>query len=208
MPHQQLSLAPNEPARLRLEWGGYYRQFKVLLDGELVGEIEGGQKALKEGHDFQLPDGSNIHVRLHQTQLIDELQVLKDGKPLPGSASDPLNKVRAAILTGSLWGFLDLALGVIAIITSSVFMQRAGFGWHSLAFGIVLLVVTYFMGGGLRWAFLVGIVVFLADSLTGFLLASQAGLRPSSAAILARVLFLAPLVRGVTALGVVTNRNA
>jgi hypothetical protein len=200
MPQQLLSLEPGKKQRLKLEWGGYYREFKVILDGREIGRIEGGQKALKEGHEFTLPDGSTLAVKLNQTTLIDELQVLRDGKPLPGSAADPLNKVRAAITTISLWGMIDLALGALGLLLAGTFITSLGFGAHSLAFGVGLVAAAYFVGGGALWAMVAALLLYVADSVTGFWLSSQAGIRPNSAAILARILFLAPIVRGLGAL--------
>lgn len=197
MPEQRLTLEPGQKPRLRLEWGGYYREFKVFLDDALIGEIEGGQKALKAGHDFTLPDGTVLSVKLRQTNVLDELQVLRDGRPLPGSATDPVNRLRAAVTTVSLWGMLDIALGTLALIFANDFMLSLGGGWHAYVFGVLLLAAAAMMGSGRRWAFAAAVAVYVVDAIVGFTLAGQAGVRPNSAAILARLLFLAPLVRAL-----------
>lgn len=200
MPQQLLALEPNGKPRLKLEWSSYYRDFVVSVDGREIGRIEGGQRALKEPHAFTLPDGATLTIQLRQTALVEELQVLRNGRPLPGSTADPLNKVRAAIATTSLWGMLDLALGALSLLLAGRFLPSLGFDRHSLAFGALLLVLAYFIGGGARWALFAAIAAYVADSVWGFAAASAGGIRPNSAAILARVFFLAPLIRGVGAL--------
>ncbi|MEZ4467500.1 MAG: hypothetical protein R3F43_24415 [bacterium] len=55
------------------------------FDGRPLGVIP-DSKALKAGSDFALPDGSTLTVKL-KTGFQTELQVMRDGKPLPGSGA-------------------------------------------------------------------------------------------------------------------------
>ncbi|MGZ3461319.1 MAG: hypothetical protein ACXU86_22745, partial [Archangium sp.] len=94
MAKTQLALEAGGPKRLALSWGMAWKNFQVTLDGQQVGTVSGGQKELKEGVEFRLPDGSLLHIQLDRSFTNTELRVLRNGVPVPGSASDPAQRVK------------------------------------------------------------------------------------------------------------------
>ena len=95
IPKQSYSLEEKGPKRLEVSWKGIWKKFTVTLDGNVIGTME-GQKEINKGREYPLPDGSLLKVQLVQKLAAVELQVLRNGKPLPGSASDPEQRFKTA----------------------------------------------------------------------------------------------------------------
>jgi hypothetical protein len=127
------------PNRLELSWDFNWRNFTVLLDGALLGKIEGGLKALTEGRSFQLPDGSTLHIGMKQQALGLMLDITRDGKTLPGSPTDPIFRLRNALLIVYLIGAALIVTGALNVRPFSG-MEDAGI---SVIAGIVFVVLGY-----------------------------------------------------------------
>src|SRR5690349_9384101 len=93
MPKQTFALEAGGEKRLEVSWGGMFKNTTVSLDGNSIGVIP-DQKALLAGQEFRLPDGSTIKVQLVRSFISTELRVFRNGQPLPGSASDPLTRLK------------------------------------------------------------------------------------------------------------------
>ena len=200
---QKLALNPGEAPRLELEWGTYMRDFEIRLDGKEIGRIDGGQRVLKEPHNFTLPDGSELTIQLNQNQLVDELEVLRDGVPLPGSASNPIVKLSAAIRSGFYFGILTTLVGLLAQFSNSVWPIKLTFSPWSILFGLMLIACTVGLASRSRIAAILAVVVLLADWGVAVAVSRTMGISYnflSSAAILARIFALVALVRAVLTL--------
>lgn len=164
MPKQILSLETDEKPRLELEWGGYMRDFRVRLDGEQIEHITGGQRELKEGRDIPLPDGSMLTIKLATNGMMEELQVLRDGVPLPGSAADPTNQFSASIRVGFFWGLITAVLHILAMfapLTDTLF--RFTLHPYTIFTGLGLIAAVYLLATGRRWAGILAFLLFLFD---------------------------------------------
>src|SRR5262245_6582271 len=95
MPSLNLALEAGGPKRLRLAWNGVWNDLTVHFDEQPVATVP-GPKELKEGRCSRLPDGSDLTVQLAKNLTAQELRVLRDGQPVPGSSSDPARRVRDA----------------------------------------------------------------------------------------------------------------
>ena len=167
MPRQHLALEAGEPPRLELEWGGYMREFEIYLDGNRIGRIDGGQAELKQGRDFDLPDGSTLTIRLARTAMLDELQVLRDGKPLPGSAANPRQKLKGAVRMATLWGVVEAIGGIALLITGSSTWLGLGFSQLSIPIGLILFVCAVYLSRWSTAAAWVAIITFLGAMVYG-----------------------------------------
>ena len=94
MPSQAYALKEGGPKRLQISWEGFWKNAIVQLDDEIIGTLA-TRKQLSAGHEFLLPDGSSLNLQLVRTLTAYELHVLRDGQPLPGSASAPESRVRS-----------------------------------------------------------------------------------------------------------------
>lgn len=198
MPKQQFALEKDGPKRLEISWGLGWRNFTVKLDGEPIGKIEGGQKTLKAGQTFNLPDGSEINIKL-KTGLATELQVLRDGKPLPGSASDPRKKLAGAAGLIIFLGVLNIVLGLAASLFNVAFLQGLGLGWSSAIFGLILGGLGLLVRQENLIALWAAIILFALDAIFGLITAVGVGASPISGLIV-RVFFLAAMYQGVGAI--------
>src|SRR3954468_13841258 len=95
MPSAKFALEAGGPKRLEVSWSGFWKNIAVRLDGDEVGSIP-TKAELKQGRSFTLPDSSVIHVKLAESVGNVEIQLTRDGRPLPGSAADPLQRVKTA----------------------------------------------------------------------------------------------------------------
>ena len=201
MPGQFLSLEPNEAPRLKLEWGGYMREFKVSLDDVLLSEIEGGQRALKKGHQVTLPDGSLIDIQLKQSMLLDSLHVSRDGVPLFGTAGHPAQKVGVAVRGAFYWGLLEIAAAIFLALSNSAWLQRWAFTWPlSLGLGIVLVVHAVLIQKRQLWAAFAALISFSLVSIVSYQNNSALGYSPATLSIMARVFIFALLAQSIPAI--------
>jgi len=171
----------------------------VSVDGQDLGTIA-NQGELKQGRDFPLPQGGTLKVKL-QTGLNAELQVTKDGAPLPGSGSDPEERFKVA------WGIiffiagLNALLGLVVLVFDITFLRNLGLGMSSLVTGVV------YLGLGLwvktqRSAVGLGIAIglFALDGLFTLGATISAGGTPPMGGIIARILLVLPMLRGFSAI--------
>lgn len=194
-----LALAPGGPERLELTWESSFKNLRVTLDGKLVGMAKGGQDELKKGVEFRLPDGSDLRIQLDNGPIIVELEVLRDGRPLPGSPSDP--KQVAQNTSYLLYGLAGLyvLLGVVALELESEFLDDIGMGINSIALGPLIAVLGFFTSRGSRVAPILAIALFICETVFIVGLAISRGYDPNFWSIIVRVFIIISMERAVTA---------
>lgn len=200
MPKQMFALEPGGPKRLEVAWNGMFKNVQVTFDGVPVGGFE-TKKQLQEGGNFTLPDGSQLHVQLQQAGMATELQILRNGAPLPGSASDPEQRVKTA--AGMLYFIagLNAALGLVAEL-GVAFLAQIGLGWGSIVVGAVYAGLGYLVKAKRsRVALILAIVLFVLDGVASLIAATHAGGSPPVGGLVARVFLLIPIWKGLSALG-------
>lgn len=204
MPKQILAFEQGGEPRIELEWGGYMRHFTVSLDGEQIGRIDGGQRELKQGRDFPLPDGSTLTIRLHQSMLLDELQVMRNGAPLPGSAAHPRQKVTAAVRSAFFGGIAFALLGVVWLVWDSAdFLLAYTTSTYSIVFGLLLTLLATRIAQLSRNATIVAVLVFLIDWLIAAIYAFNTGFSFnffSTIGVIVRIFALVPLIQVLSAI--------
>jgi hypothetical protein len=200
------ALEPGGPKRLEISWKGMYKDFTVKLDDEVVGELS-GQKELKAGRQFVLPDGSALSVQLVQKFSGAELQILRDGQPMPGSSSDPESRLKGAYGITFFVAGLNLVLGVLATLFQIEFLQAIGIGFFSIIFGLVFLFLGFFVKKRSLIALILAIVIFALDGILGLVFSVMAGMEPGVTGLIARVFLIIPMVQGVPAIRVLKQRD-
>lgn len=186
------------------------RDFRVRLDGREIGRIDGGQRALKQGQSFQLPDGSTLTIRLQQTMMVDELQVLRNGQPLPGSAGNPATKLTAGVRAAFFWGLGALAAGLLIQFLNLTLLVQLAFSPYSIAFGALLMVTAVAISQYSQLAAIVALLLFVADLVVGIWFAGANGIALNfltTAAILVRVLSLVPFWQAIGAVQALAAAN-
>ncbi len=199
MPKLSYAFEAGGEKRLTLTWKGGYRNMTVTLDGSPLGVIA-DQKALRAGQEFRLMDGSILKVQLVNKISGSELQVLRNGQPLPGSSSDPQAKLKTAAYMVFFIAGLNLVLGILSVLLKSEFLQAAGIGIFSIIFGLVFLLLGFFVWRRSSVALILAIVIFALDGILGIVLAVSQGYTPATSGLLMRIVLLIPMIQGVGAI--------
>lgn len=145
-------------------------------------------------------DGSVVHVQLVTKVFNTELQVLRNGQPLPGSATDPQARLKAAYIITYFIAGLNLVLGLVATLFQVEFLQQLGIGFYSLIFGLIFLVLAIFIQRKSMVSLILAIIIFIVDGVLGFVFSVMAGVTPSTTGILGRVILLIPMFQGIGAI--------
>lgn len=212
MPSKSYALEENGGKRLEISWAersfnGRWKDVTLRLDGETVGTVPGWTD-LSAGHEFPLPDGSTVEVRVEWTRALTEhgLRVLRDGQPLPGSPTDPATTLRWTYQTLFLVAGLNIVLGLLRLEPSG--------GWGVLAVGALFLGLAFFVWRRSLVALLIAIAVLALDSVAAFFLPTVLkGWRPdviwwqNPVAIIIRIAILWQLIQGVGAIRAMRKRN-
>src|SRR5258706_7383481 len=201
MPKRIFALEKDGPKRLELSWGGFWKNFTVKLDGEIV-LTAGGSAELKAGRTARLPDGSALEVRLNTGIGNQGLEVTRDGRPLPGSATDPEAQVK---LAGGIVYFLaglNLLIGVIAFAFDVRFLKE-NFGYGPLIVAALFGVLGYLTMKRSLAALIAAIAIYGLDGIVTLAMqfsAAGSGRSPNVGFIFMRVIFIMAMIRGARAM--------
>ena len=137
-----------------------------------------------------------------------ELQVLRNGKPVPGSASDPQARLRNAYLMVYFIAGLNLVLGFVSLLFDVELLRQLGVGIGSILFGLVFLALGFFVQRQSTLALILAIVIFALDGIVGIFLAASQGYNPGSGGIVARIFLVIPMVQGLGAIKALKSKGA
>jgi hypothetical protein len=199
MPKRDFALEPGGLKRLEIEWKAFWKNITIRLDGSPVGTIA-NQKELASGREFDLPDGSKIKVQLVSGLYGAELRVLRNGQPLPGSDSDPATRLKNAYVIIYFIAGLNLVLGLLAGFLQVEFLQSIGMGWISVLYGLIFLVLGWFVQRRSMLALILSIGLYTLDGLVYLYLIFNGGGSPALTSIFMRVILLIPMIQGIGAL--------
>ena len=199
MPKQAFALERDGPKRLEVSWKGSWKNLAIQLDGETIGNVQ-EQKDLTAGQEFQLPDSSTLTVQLVKKLASVELRLLRDGQPLPGSATDPETLLKGAYVILYFIAGLNIVLGAIAYLLQAEVLQSMGMGFYSIVFGTIFLVLARFVRLRSTVALVIAIVIFVLDSFLSLLLSGSEGYTSNVVGVVARAFLLLPMIQGVEAL--------
>ena len=207
MAKQSYSLEPGGPKRLEIQWKGFFKNTTIALDGVTLGIIP-DHMTLRTPQEFNLTDGGLLKVQLVQNLAGTEMQVTRNGIPLPGSASNPETKVGTAAGIIFFVAGLNLLLGIIGLLTRSEFLATLGIGWYSIIFGAFFLVMGFLVKKRSMVALILSIVVFSLDALVGVIGSVAMGGSPAIGGLVFRVFLIIPMVQGVGAITALKKTSA
>lgn len=207
MPKQSYALEPGGEKRLEMSWKRGWKEISISLDGKQIGVIP-DQKALMSGREMSLPDGSTLKVQLVSKPWDAELQLLRNGQPLPGSGSDPATKFKTAYGMVYFVAGLNLLLGILAVLFDIEFLQGIGISLGSIIFGVIFLVLGFFTQRKSTIALILAVVIFAIDGITGFVMSASQGSSLSASGLVARIFFIIPMIRGVKAIKELKQKEA
>ena len=152
------------------------------------------------GQEFKLPDGSVLKLRLTQSLLGSELRILRNGQPIPGSASHPETTVKTAYWTLFLIGALGILFGGLSLGLHVDMLGEMGITDYSIGLGVVFIILGLMVRRHSLPALYAGIALYAVDTVLGLVLTAQSGGTPGIFNILFRGLIFMPLVQGVGAM--------
>lgn len=202
MPTRKFALEQGGPKRVEVSWRAFWKDITVKLDGYVVGTIA-NQNELKQGRHFTLPDGSVLSVQLVKTFGSVQLQVARNGYPLPGSDSDPNKRLSLAYGIIFFIAGLNILLGVIASLTESPYLtERLGIDWTTIVFGVVFLILGLLVMRRSMVALALAVALFIASSIWSFYVLTQNSTAhvPPMGGIIVRIFFLVSLIQGFGAI--------
>lgn len=206
MPKKHFKIVCEESRELEISWGAFWKDFTVYLDGLPLGSLS--PRELRAGQTFDLPDGTELSVKLRQSLFSAELQLLHAGQPLPGSATDPIQRVKQAYLIIFVVGAFNLILGIAGIFFEAELLAVIGVGWGTAVFGLFLLFLGLLVKERQSQpALITAIIMYLADSLLGIVATIAAGGTPGVGGILVRIIFIVGMVQGISALRAQNRSN-
>lgn len=205
MPSRKLALDPGGPKRLTVSWSGLWKNIAIHLDGAEVGSIP-SKVELQQGRSFTLPDASILHVKLTQGFANVELQVTRDGRPLPGSASDPAEQVKQAGYIVYFIAGLSGVVGIAALFQVQILLEM-GLDWTSLVGAAIYAPLGFFTLRRSKAALIIAIALFILDGIVTLGWAMTAARSPSIGPIFMRVILILPMIRGVKAMTELKKSN-
>lgn len=207
MASQSFAFEAGGEKRLDISWKGLYSNVEIWFDGRLIDTIYDSKK-LSKGQEYHLNDGSTINVRLASKVFISpELQILRNGQPLPGSVSDPQTKFKNAYGIVYFIAGLNIVLGLISFLFNVELLRQMGIGFGSILFGLVYLVLGFFVQRRSSVALVLAIIIFALDGILGVFFASMQGYTPSGAGIVARIFLLIPMGQGFGAIKALRSKG-
>ncbi len=195
MPQKQFPFESAGPNRLGISYKGYYKDFVITLDGKTIGTLPDDKELIK-GRIYTLPDKSKLSVKLIKRDAY-ELEILRNGKPLPGSASDPKQILRTASFFVFFLGGLNLLIGLAVMAFDYQFLSQISAGKYSVMLGSLMCLLGLLVIKRSRIALALAIGLFLFDGLIGFI---SSGNHSGFAILGARIIFILPCFQGFKAI--------
>jgi len=207
MSKQSFALETGGEKRLELEifWKGWYKNVAVSLDGNSLGVIP-NQMALDAGQEFRLIDGSTIKVPLVRKLLSSELQILRNGQPLPVSSSDPQIRWKSAYEVVYWVAGLNLVLGFVSLLFNVESLQQRGIGFVSIIMGLLFFVFGFFVQRKSSAALILAVVIFAIDGIASLYFALSQDDKVSSG-LLVKIFFLISMIQGIGAIKVLKSKG-
>jgi hypothetical protein len=203
MPTRKFALEQGGAKRVEISWRWFWKDVEVRLDGYVLGTIA-DKKELQEGRQFTLPDGSALGVQLVRKFRSVQLQVTRNGYPLPGSDSEPNKRLGVAYGTIFFIAGLNIVLGLIATLAENTFLTTdLGLDRTTVAFGVVFLILGLLVRRRSAVALAFAIALFIASTIWSFYVMSwlmPSRTPPAGPGIIVRILFLASMTQGFSAI--------
>ncbi|RAU82321.1 hypothetical protein [Pontibacter arcticus] len=137
MPQYTYFLDDEQQKKLVITRKFTWKELQVYFNDELIGKVD-HKAELTEGRTFTLPDQSILSLKL-KSGFADQLEVLRNGQPLAGSATDIDQIVRNAWQLMLFLGALNLVLGLLNYFWDIDYLQALGTGLGSFILGPVYI---------------------------------------------------------------------
>jgi hypothetical protein len=194
----EYALVPRGKKRLKILSTGDWETATVEVDGGAVWTLE-SRSQLERGQRIRLPDGSELMLRLAQAYGTTELNVTRDGVPVPGSPTDPTERANQASYLILAFAPLTAFLALATELSDLDVVGEISLGWPSLGIAFLYAVLGVLTLRRSRLALLLAIGVFIVDSGAVVFLGEEDTGVAAIGVLFLRALLVIPLLRGVPA---------
>jgi len=136
MPSKTYYLDAAKTEALTAKWGMFFKNVEISYNGQSLGTVPSKQ-ALEQGYEFRLPDGRRLVAQLTRSVYQQELELRLGDQPVPGSTTDPRERLKQAWYALLFIGGLNLVLGLFAVFQEVELLQSLGIGWGSVVEGLL-----------------------------------------------------------------------
>lgn len=126
---------------LSASWRYNWSNFELRFQDEVICSFVTKQE-LEAGRQFVMPDGHLLSVRLRGS-LQPELELLRDGLTLPAKTTDSGSKQSIVLQVALVLAILNITGGIAAVATQSDILLSIGFGYGSMAIGVVYVLLAW-----------------------------------------------------------------
>jgi hypothetical protein len=177
---------------LYLTWDAMtWKNFVITVDRKEIARIDNGARELRNGRDFKLPGGATLKIQIKGNFFFKDLHVFVNGEPIPNSPSDPDVKLRRATNALYFIAAFDFVLGLLAVQSNNPALTSLGFGWTTVAIGMVLFSLALLVRKGSLIALFLAIGLYIIDTILVYYVTTLAGVEPEIGIIVARLFLLA-----------------
>lgn len=200
MPSRRFALEEGGPKRLTVSWKGNWNSFAVQLDGTSVLTVPSWRE-LKRGQEVHLEPGI-LAVRLKRAYFAPELLLSLNGRALPQSGGDPRRRLAIAYHTIYFVGGLSIVVGLLTEWFAVEVLTEIGFGWSTVVEGLVLVGLALWVQKRQSFVGLaLAVGLFGVDAVLSLIwIVTRPSVTPPVGPILVKILFLAYMSRGFTAI--------
>lgn len=199
MPTSTFYLDDTRTEPLTATWGLFFRNFTVSHAGNPL-EPTNPEATLAQGRQYRLPDGRILSARHKQNSYPQELELLIDGQPVPGSGTHPNQRMKQAWYVLLILGILNIGLGLVTEFGHIEALAQLGAGWGSLVEGIAYIALGYF--GYFRTSALaltIALVLLALDAAFSIFSAVTTNHSPAIGGLFMRAYFCLVVFRGMQA---------
>lgn len=206
MPRKKFALDEGGPQRVQIEWKHVWKDITICIDGLELARLP-GKTELNNGRTVTLDDGTKVKVALTKG-LFPELEVSRDGYPLPGSPTDPRTRIKTAVGVALFVAGVNFLLGLLGILTGSSLLEATGGGYELLFFGAMFVGLALWIKRASRAALILASGLIGLDGLVSIIDGIAAGGGASIGGVIVPALLIFLLVRAIPAAKVLQENAA
>jgi len=199
VPKQDFAFEPNGPRRLEISWGMFWKNIIIRLDGEELDTIA-TQNEFRQGKEYKLNDGSVLAIRLVNSLMGQDVQVTRNGKPLPGTMQHPETRIRSSFVLLYFIGGWKVLFGILGLAINGVDFTVLSRNFIDIFIGLVFILLATLVRKRSIIALIAGIALFAGDALYTAYTIYQSGQQQNVFSLLIQVFLIYYLYQGVGAI--------